>query len=135
MPFCESCGAPVSGAFCTQCGGRSKAGEPAPASPTSPAPAVAAPRKTSPLVWILVAILGLFVVGGIAVVGTGIFFVHKAKQAGLDPAVMRTDPALANAVKLGAKACTPVISIGEIGRIAVIQDPQGATIGLHEPPK
>ena len=42
------------------------------------------------------------------------------------------DAALARAVKLGAKACVPVMSIGEIGRIAVIQDPQGATIGLHE---
>jgi predicted enzyme related to lactoylglutathione lyase len=28
-----------------------------------------------------------------------------------------------------------VTSIGEVGRIAVIQDPQGATIGLHESPK
>jgi predicted enzyme related to lactoylglutathione lyase len=42
------------------------------------------------------------------------------------------DEALANATKLGAKTCLPVTSIGEIGRIAVIQDPQGATIGLHE---
>ncbi|HLX70919.1 MAG TPA: VOC family protein [Verrucomicrobiae bacterium] len=42
------------------------------------------------------------------------------------------DQALANATKLGAKTCLPVTSIGEIGRIAVIQDPQGATIGLHE---
>jgi predicted enzyme related to lactoylglutathione lyase len=28
-----------------------------------------------------------------------------------------------------------VMSIGEVGRIAVIQDPQGAAIGLHELPK
>ena len=40
--------------------------------------------------------------------------------------------ALANSAQLGAKTCVPVMSIGEIGRIAVIQDPQGATIGLHE---
>lgn len=46
--------------------------------------------------------------------------------------VDNADTALANAVKLGAKTCFPVTSIGEIGRIAVIQDPQGATIGLHE---
>lgn len=42
------------------------------------------------------------------------------------------DTALANAIKLGAKTCLPVTAIGEIGRIAVIQDPQGATLGLHE---
>lgn len=46
--------------------------------------------------------------------------------------VDNVDQALANAVKLGAKTCLPVMSVGEIGRIAVIQDPQGATIGLHE---
>jgi len=45
------------------------------------------------------------------------------------------DAAHAKALKLGAKSCLPVTSIGEIGRIAVIQDPQGATIGLHECPK
>jgi predicted enzyme related to lactoylglutathione lyase len=42
------------------------------------------------------------------------------------------DQALAQATKLGAKTRVPAMSIGEIGRIAVIQDPQGATIGLHE---
>ena len=49
--------------------------------------------------------------------------------------VDNADEALAKAAKLGAKTCVPVMSIGEIGRIAVIQDPQGATIGLHEPGK
>ena len=49
--------------------------------------------------------------------------------------VGNVDESLAKAVKLGAKTCLPVTSIGEIGRIAVIQDPQGATIGLHESPK
>src|SRR5215475_1939943 len=42
------------------------------------------------------------------------------------------EQSLAKANKLGAKTCLPVTSIGEIGRIAVIQDPQGATLGLHE---
>ncbi len=46
--------------------------------------------------------------------------------------VDNADVALAKAIKLGGKSCLPVTSIGEIGRIAVIQDPQGATIGLHE---
>jgi hypothetical protein len=42
------------------------------------------------------------------------------------------DAALSSAVKLGATVRVPVKSIGEIGRIAVIHDPQGAAIGLHE---
>ena len=50
-------------------------------------------------------------------------------------AVDNIDESFAKATKLGAKACVPIMSIGEIGRIAIIQDPQGATIGLHECPK
>jgi uncharacterized protein len=46
--------------------------------------------------------------------------------------VDNVDTALAKAVKLGAKSCLPATSIPDVGRIAVIQDPQGATIGLHE---
>ena len=29
----------------------------------------------------------------------------------------------------------PVMAIGEVGRVAVIQDPLGAVIGLHELPR
>jgi uncharacterized protein len=47
--------------------------------------------------------------------------------------VPNADASLAKAVTLGAKVLVPVMAIGEVGRIAVIQDPQGATIGLHEP--
>jgi predicted enzyme related to lactoylglutathione lyase len=49
--------------------------------------------------------------------------------------VENADASLAKAVELGAKALTEVMSIGEIGRVAVIQDPLGAVIGLHEMPK
>lgn len=47
-------------------------------------------------------------------------------------AVDDVDASLAKANKLGAKTCLPVTSIPDVGRIAVITDPQGATIGLHE---
>ncbi len=49
--------------------------------------------------------------------------------------VENADASLAKAIGLGAKALTPVMAIGEVGRVAVIQDPLGAVIGLHEPPK
>jgi predicted enzyme related to lactoylglutathione lyase len=42
------------------------------------------------------------------------------------------DAALAKALKLGATVRTPVKSIGQLGRIALIHDPEGATIGFHE---
>lgn len=49
--------------------------------------------------------------------------------------VANADKSLAKAVELGGKALTPVMALGEVGRVAVIQDPLGAVIGLHEPPK
>ena len=49
--------------------------------------------------------------------------------------VKDADVSLAKAVELGAKALMPVMAIGEVGRVAVIQDPLGAVIGLHEFPR
>lgn len=49
--------------------------------------------------------------------------------------VENIDDAVAKATQLGGKVCLPVMAIGEVGRIAVIQDPLGAGIGLHESPK
>src|SRR5439155_16687288 len=113
MAFCTTCGATVTGAFCNQCGtqarsqasagGRQPAGAVTPAVTPMPVqvsqagPAAMAPiaRKTSPIVWVLVAVLGLFVLGAVAVLGAGYFVVHKARQAGLDPELMRRNPGLA----------------------------------------
>ena len=100
----------MTGEFCTACGTRAKTSEAPPAldaSQSSPVPpaagaAAATARKTSPLVWILVAVLGLFVLFGIAVVGGGLFLVHKAKQAGFDAELMRNNPGLATAKLLAA---------------------------------
>lgn len=90
MAFCSQCGASVAGTFCTQCGART-------ASAAAPAPSTsaAAKRRTSPIVWVLVIVLGLFGLGALGVIGAGAFFVHKARQAGVDPELWRTDPGLA----------------------------------------
>jgi hypothetical protein len=112
MPFCTTCGANVNGAFCPQCGtpaGAAAAPPPPPAQasyqPGPPAPPYGAQspgmapmppaRKTSPLVWILVIILGLFFLGCVAVAGFTFFVVHKAKEAGIDPDLWRRNPGLA----------------------------------------
>ena len=102
MPFCTKCGSEVQGRFCVKCGSP-VAGVAAP--PPAPPMAAAAPpvmpgaapvkKGTSPLVWILVAVLGLFMLIGIGIVGAGIFFVHKVKQAGFDPELMKKNPGLA----------------------------------------
>lgn len=108
MAFCTNCGANVTGAFCNQCGTPAR-GQ---AMPQAPSPSIApqppgvaplppgvapAPRKTSPIVWVLAIVLGLFVLGFIGVVGAGYFVVHKARQAGLDPALIGRNPGLAMA--------------------------------------
>src|ERR1017187_8667843 len=90
MPFCTKCGANVTGTFCSQCGtpaaGEAAQAPPAMATPyAQPAPPVGPPvaRKTSPIVWVLVIVLGLFVLGGIAVAGFNGFVAHRVQKAGV----------------------------------------------------
>lgn len=52
-----------------------------------------------------------------------------------DVIVADVDASLAKAVELGAKVLAPAMAVGEVGRVAVLQDPQGAVFGLHELPK
>jgi hypothetical protein len=56
------------------------------------APGAIVPRKTSPIVWILICVLGLFVLGGVAVAVTLRYFVHKV---GLEAELMQRNPGLA----------------------------------------
>ena len=48
--------------------------------------------------------------------------------------VKSVDATLAQATKLGAKVLMPAMDIPQVGRVAMIQDPQGAAIGLHQLP-
>jgi len=48
--------------------------------------------------------------------------------------VKSVDDTLALTTRLGGKILTPAMDIPEVGRTALIQDPQGAVIGLHQPP-
>lgn len=49
--------------------------------------------------------------------------------------VESVDDSAAKAEKLGAKLCLPPTDIPTVGRIAVFQDPEGAPLGLFQPPK
>lgn len=49
--------------------------------------------------------------------------------------VENIDQSLARALELGATVLLPVMAVNQVGRIAVFQDPLGAVLGLHEPPK
>jgi hypothetical protein len=66
---------------------------------------VAAPplrRKTSPIVWVLVAILVLCGLGLMAAIGAGAFVLHKMRRAGVDPAMFRDDPTRAVGLLIAA---------------------------------
>lgn len=81
MAFCTNCGATVSGTFCNQCGtpvgAASGAAAPAPPAASQAAPAaVPVKRKTSPLVWVLVIVLGLFVLGVLGIGGVSYFLIR-----------------------------------------------------------
>jgi hypothetical protein len=104
MAFCTNCGADVTGKnFCINCGkpvgseqtaaAQSAApSAPPPAQPGAyaPSPAYAAPppgppmqtgpKKVSPVVWIVVGIVGFFVLCGLVVTIAVGMFVHKVKQ-------------------------------------------------------
>jgi len=97
MPFCTNCGAHAEGAFCSQCGRPlAQANSPASSSMNARTDAPSPPRrKTSPIVWILVAVLGLACVGGAIALAGGLFLVHKAREAGVDPGLFRDNPGLA----------------------------------------
>jgi hypothetical protein len=89
MPFCTKCGANVTGTFCSQCGtpaaGAAVPAQPAMAAPYPPPMPYGAPppvRKTSPIVWVLVILLGLLLLGGIGVAGFLAFVGHRLHQAG-----------------------------------------------------
>jgi hypothetical protein len=91
MPFCTTCGASVTGAFCNQCGtpvGAAAQGQPVPAAPyrqpVGPGPQPG-PRKTSPVVLALLIVLGLFVFGGIATLVVVRVALHHVREAGLIP--------------------------------------------------
>jgi hypothetical protein len=80
MEFCSTCGATMTGAFCTKCGASSGAAQAQPPMASAGAPLA---RRTSPIVWVLVVILGLFVLCGLGAAGIGYFVLHRARQAGL----------------------------------------------------
>jgi hypothetical protein len=73
---------------------------PAPGYGAPPPPGYGAPppvKKTNPLVWILGGLGGCLVLVVICVFAFGLFVAHKAKQAGIDPDLMKRNPALAAA--------------------------------------
>ena len=142
MAFCTNCGTQTDARFCSKCG--QPIGAPAPSFPSAtvpvaPAPTPAAPApgaakpKTSPLVWVLGAIVGIFVLVGILVVGAGLFVAHKVKSAGFDSALAQKNPALAAAKEMASlNPDVEVVGMDEDRGLITIRDKKtGKTITMN----
>jgi len=132
MPFCSNCGSNVVGQFCPQCG-TPLAQQPAAPYPQAVAPPASVPNKKSPVVWILVGCFGLIVIAGLIAIATGMFIAHKAKQAGLDPDLMRRNPGVAVAKMLAAvNPDVEVVSVNEgKGLITLREKSTGKTVSMN----
>jgi hypothetical protein len=96
MAFCTHCGASADGAFCSQCGRPlAQANGPAASAVNARGDRLPPRRKTSPIVWILVAVVGLVCVASAITLAGGLFLVHKAREAGVDADLFRENPGLA----------------------------------------
>jgi hypothetical protein len=75
---------------------------PYPPTPPEPPVPMAPPKKTSPWVWILGGCGVLVVLIVLALVATGLFVAKKVKDAGIDPDLMKKNPAVAVTKMLAA---------------------------------
>ncbi len=91
-----------------------------------------APKKTSPWIFALIGCVGLIVIAGVATVGLGYFAFNKAKEAGLDPSLLREQPALAAAKMMAA--ANPDIEVVDVdedaGRITFLDKKTGKTVTM-----
>lgn len=137
MAFCTNCGAHTDASFCTKCGqpvGASTASGPAPSPPHVIAPETFGPTpaapvlgvakgKTSPLIWILAAVVGVFVLVGLLFVGAGLFVANRVRNAGFDSALARKNPALAAAkVMASLNPNVEVLRVDDDKGLLIIKD-------------
>ena len=78
-------------------------------------------------------VFGLFVLGAISVVGTGLFVFHKAKQAGIDTDLMQKNPGLAlSKLVVAANPDLEVLDVNEgKGVITVREKSSGKVVTLN----
>src|SRR5690348_5415445 len=116
MAFCTTCGSRIAGRFCESCGAPAPGASATPVAQPAPVvpPLAAQGRRINPIVWILGGIAAVILLFGAALTIGGIFVLHKAKQAGLDPDLWARNPGVA-ATKLVAAANpdAEVVSVDE----------------------
>lgn len=142
MAFCTTCGSQIAGRFCEKCGAPAPgssgsvaaAAAPAPFQQTVPPTPPAATRKgIHPIIWILGGLfaIGILFVGALTI--GGILLVHKAKEAGLDPALWEKNPGLAaTKVLAAANPDAQIMSVDEGAGVIVVRDRKtGKTIRMN----
>ena len=94
--------------------------------PTPPAPGYAPPpQKSNALKWILIGIGAFFVVVVVCLLALSLFVVHKARQAGLDPDLIKRSPGLALAkMAVAANPNVEMVSANEGRQEITIRDKQ-----------
>jgi hypothetical protein len=101
--------------------------------PVPPAGGAQPAKKKSPLLYILIGCGGVVIFIGVLIVAAISFGLYKAKQAGLDPDLMKKNPALAM-VKL-AVAANPdaeLVSIDEDRGVVTVRDKKtGKTVTMN----
>ena len=137
MAFCTNCGTQTDARFCAKCGQPvegSAPGGPAPSispaiapetfAPTSSVPMqVVAKSKISPVVWILGAVVGVFILVGILFVGAGFCVANKVRSAGFDSALLQKNPALATAkIMASLNPDVEVVKVDEDRGLLTIKD-------------
>jgi hypothetical protein len=135
MAFCTKCGASVEGDFCTKCG--TKIGSPGVTNTQTeqfgqsiPPPPPEAKKKGRAIFWILGGCLGLVIIAGIILLAGGYFI---ARKAGLDPDLMKKNPALAAAKMMATvNPDVEVLSVDEDkGIIRVREKKTGKTMTMN----
>ena len=97
---------------------------PIPPQPTPPG-TLAPGKKSGALKWILIGVGGFLLVCVLALVGLGFFVVNKAKQAGIDPDLIKRNPALATAkLAIAANPNVEMVSADEGRQEVTIRDKQ-----------
>jgi len=102
-----------------------------------PAPVSGAPagpkKKTSPVVWVLLGCLGLILIGAVILISGGLFVIHKAQQAGVDPELWRRNPGLAAAKMVATlNPDLEIVSVDEERGLITLRDKRhGKTVTVN----
>jgi hypothetical protein len=101
--------------------------------PVPPAGDVQPAKKKSPLVYILIGCGGIIVLGAVLIIGAISFGLYKAKQAGLDPDLIKKNPAVAMVkMAVAANPDAELLSIDEDRGVVTVRDKKtGKTVTMN----